>query len=72
MQTENYTLTKLIASEGKVFDWANLNEHIHEEENPETGEKETIQEHLYTKVIYLGKGDSVDNYVEVNAPVKED
>lgn len=72
MQTVDYTLTKLIASEGKVFDWANLDEHTHEEINPETGEKEIIIDHLYAKVIYLGKGDSVDNYVEVDAPIKED
>lgn len=68
MQTENYTLIKLIASAGKVFDWANLEEHTHEEEDPETGEKIIVQDHLYAKVIYLGAGDSVDNYVEVDDP----
>ena len=72
MKQSNFNLIKLEADEGKVFDWANLDEHTEEVENPETGEKEIITDHLYAKVIYLGKGDSVDNYVEEDAPVKED
>lgn len=68
MKASNYTLTKLEAEIGKVFDWANLDEHTHEEEDPETGEKKVVIDHLYAKVIYLGAGDSVDNYVEVDDP----
>jgi len=52
------------ASEGKIFDWKNLEEHTHED--PET--HEIIQDHLYAKVLYLGKFDSINNYVEVDEP----
>lgn len=68
MKTSNYTLIKLEAEVGKVFDFADLSEHTHEEENPETGEKEIVVDHLYAKTIFLGAGDSADNYVEVDDP----
>lgn len=72
MLQSNYTLIKLEADMDKVFDWANLSQHTHEEEDPETGEKIEVQDHLYAKTIFLGLGDSVDNYVEVNAPEQEE
>lgn len=68
MKTVNYALIKLVAEDGKVFDWADLAAHSHEEEDPETGEKVIIQDHLYAKIIYLGEGDSPENYVEVDDP----
>lgn len=68
MKTSNYTLIKLEAEPGKVFDWADFTGHTHEEEDPETGEMIVVIDHLYAKVIYLGAGDSVDNYMEVDDP----
>ena len=68
MKQETYNLIKLEAEAGKVFDWANLDDHIIEEVNPETGETEKVQDHLYAKIIYLGDGDSADNYIEVDDP----
>lgn len=68
MKQETYNLIKLEAEAGKVFDWANLEEHTFEQENPETGEMEVVTEHLYAKTIYLGDGDSADNYIEVDDP----
>ena len=57
---------KYEASEGKVFDWKNLEEHKHYDEETH----EWIQEHLYVKILYLGKFDSIDNYVEVDEPLE--
>lgn len=55
------------ASEGKVFDWKDLSQHTHEEIDEE-GKTIIVQDHLYAKVIYLGKYDSINNYVEVDEP----
>lgn len=72
MVQTTYNLIELKADEGKVFDWANLEEHLIERPNSETGEMETVQDHLYAKEIFLGDGDSADNYVEVDAPQEEE
>lgn len=72
MTKSSFNLIKLEASEGKVLDWANLDEHTEEVENPETGEKEIVVDHLYAKTIFLGINDSSDNYIEVDAPKEED
>lgn len=66
MKQETYNLIKLEADEGKVFDFAFPKSE--EVENPETGEKEIITDHLYAKVIYLGAGDDAMNYIEVDDP----
>lgn len=71
MVKSNFNLIKLEADEGKVLDWANLDEHTEEIENSETGEKEIVIDHLYAKIVYLGTGDSTDNYVEIDAPEEE-
>lgn len=52
------------ASEGKVFDWKNLEKHKHYDEK----KHEWIQDHLYVKTLFIGKYDSIDNYVEVDKP----
>lgn len=52
------------ARDGYVWDWVNLEEHRWYDEE----KKEWIQEHLYAKTIYLGRFDSIDNYVEVLEP----
>ena len=50
MIKSNFNLIKLEADEGKVLDWANLDEHTEEIENLETGEKEIVIDHLYAKI----------------------
>jgi hypothetical protein len=66
MVTRKFTLTRYDADEGKVFDWAKLELHINVD--PEGNE---IQEHLYVKTLFIGGNDTIDNYVEVDAPVVE-
>lgn len=66
MKANIFNLIKLEADEGMVFDWVNLDEHQVEDEDGNM-----IQEHLYSKVIFLGAGDDSSNYVEVPAPVIE-
>lgn len=60
MQSKAFSLVRYDADEGKVFDWANLEEHQTEDENGEV-----VQEHLYAKTLFIGSTDSIDNYVEV-------
>lgn len=66
MKSKQFVLQRYDADDGKVFDWADLSAHVHEDEDGNT-----IQEHLYAKTIYLGINDSIENYVEVDL-VKED
>lgn len=66
MKTNNITLIKIEADEGKVFDWKNLEEHTYIDEDGNT-----IQEHLFAKTLFLAITDSVDNYIEVDAPIGE-
>ena len=63
MISNNFTLTRYDADEGKVFDWADLTLHtsIDEEGNEKV-------EHLYAKTLFLSVRDSIDNYVEIDAP----
>lgn len=65
MKNTQIKLERYDADEGKVFDWAEPRF----DEDPETHEQ--IQQHLYAKTIYLGKNDTIDNYIEVDAPVEE-
>lgn len=60
MKLNTITVKRYDADEGKVFDWANLKEHITEDEN---GNK--VQEHLYVKTLFLSSSDKIENYVEV-------
>ena len=70
MKQSNFNLIKMEADEGKVFDWADLSQHMHEEET-ESGIVVTVQDHLYAKTLFLGVGDSPENYVEVSKPQEE-
>lgn len=65
MKTTNFNLTRYDADEGKVFDWAEAR-YIKDEEGNE------VQEHLYAKTLFIGANDKIENYVEVEAPIKED
>ena len=64
MKAQNFKLTRYDADEEFVFDW--LEPHYIEDENGEQ-----IKEHLYAKTLFIGGNDSIDNYVEVIAPVEE-
>lgn len=64
MITTNYNLRRYDADEGKVFDWKEPR--FIEDEN---GEK--VQNHLYAKTLFMGDRDSIDNYIEVDAPTEE-
>ena len=66
MKTTNFALVRYDADEGKVFDWADLSAHVIQDE-----EGNEIQEHLYAKTLFIGEHDSIENYIEVDAPAAE-
>lgn len=61
MKSTDLKIVKYEADEGKVFDYREPR-YIKNEK----GEQE--QEHLYVKTIFIGANDSIDNYIEVDAP----
>ena len=66
MKTQEYTVQRYDADEGKVFDWVDLEAHQFEDE-----EGNKIQEHLYVKTLFIGINDNIENYVEIEKPVEE-
>ena len=65
MKSETINIVRYDADEGMVFDWA----------EPRFDENEygtKIIQHLYAKTLFIGKYDSIDNYIEVTEPVEED
>lgn len=66
MKSQEYTVQRYDADEGKVFDWVDLEAHQFEDED---GNK--IQEHLYVKTLFIGGNDNIENYVEIEKPVEE-
>lgn len=64
MKTTNFKLTRYDADEGMVFDFAEPR--FTEDENGNQ-----IQEHLYATTLFIGGNDSIDNYIEIKAPVEE-
>lgn len=66
MKTQEYTVQRFDADEGKVFDWANLEAHQYKNEKDEI-----IQEHLYAKTLFLSDSDNIENYIEIEKPVEE-
>lgn len=68
MKTTNFNLIRYDADENKVFDWKEPRFIV--EINEEEQEIE-VQEHLYVKTLFIGANDSIDNYIEIDAPVKE-
>lgn len=66
MKSQEYTVQRYDADEGKVFDWVKLEAHQHEDE-----EGNKIQEHLYVKTLFIGINDNIENYVEIEKPVEE-
>ena len=64
MKTTNFNLVRYDADDNKVFDWKEPR-FIQDEEGSE------IQEHLYAKTLFIGGNDSIDNYIEIEAPIEE-
>ena len=64
MKTQEYTVQRFDADEGKVFDWK-------EPRFIEDKEGNQIQEHLYVKTLFIGGNDNIENYVEIEKPVVE-
>lgn len=64
MKAQNFNLVRYDADEGMVFDWKEPR-YIEDEEGNQ------IQEHLYAKTLFIGGNDSIDNYIELLAPVEE-
>ena len=69
MKQTNYNLQRYDADEGKVFDWKNIEEHKHEEIDDES-KTVIVYDHLYVKTLFIGELDSIDNYIEVDEPLK--
>lgn len=65
MKAQDFKLTRYDADEGMVFDWKEprYNTYI------ENGEEKQEEAHLNAKTLFIGALDSIDNYVEVPAPV---
>ena len=64
MKSQEYTIQRYDADEGKVFDWK-------EPRFIEDKEGNKIQEHLYVKTLFIGINDNIENYVEIEKPVEE-
>lgn len=64
MKSQEYTIQRYDADEGKVFDWK-------EPRFIEDKEGNKIQEHLYVKTLFIGGNDNIENYVEIEKPVEE-
>lgn len=64
MKSTNFNLVRYDTDEGMVFDWKEPR-FIEDQDGNKT------QEHLYAKTLFIGGTDSIDNYVEVPAPVEE-
>ena len=63
MKSQEYTIQRYDADEGKVFDWK-------EPRFIEDKEGNQIQEHLYVKTLFIGNNDTIDNYIEIREVVE--
>lgn len=65
MKAQNFNLIRYDADDNKVFDWK-------EPRFVEDKEGNQIQEHLYAKTLFIGKNDTIDNYIEIDTPLIEE
>ena len=65
MKAQNFNLIIYDADDNKVFDWK-------EPRFVEDEEGNQIQEHLYAKTLFIGKNDTIDNYIEIDTPLIEE
>ena len=68
MQAKTFNLIRYDADEGKVFDWKEAR--FIEVQVLGEAQPQQIQEHLYAKTLFIGGNDSIENYVEVEAPTE--
>lgn len=66
MKKQNFNLVRYDADEGMVFDWAEPRFRDIFDDNGNVVDQEI--EHLFAKTLFIGGNDSIDNYVEVEAP----
>ena len=64
MKAQNFNIVRYDADTNKVFDWKEPRYNTDEDGNQ-------IEEHLYVKTLFIGNLDSIDNYIEIDAPTKE-
>lgn len=69
MKSQNFKLTRYDADDGKVFDWVEPRYNEELDENGNVTNK--TQEHLYAKTLFIGGNDKIENYIEVDEPIKE-
>lgn len=66
MKAKNFNLVRYDADDGKVFDWVEPRyQDVLDENGNITGK---FIEHLYAKTLFIGGNDSIDNYIELDAP----
>lgn len=71
MKSQEFVLKRYDADEGMVFDYKEPRfDTVIEEVDGEEVEKQ-VETHLYAKTLFIGVGDSIENYIEVKAPVEE-
>ena len=64
MKSTNFNIVRYDADDGNVFDWKEPR-FITDKAGKKT------ERHLYTKTLFIGGNDSIDNYIEVPAPKGE-
>lgn len=70
MKSTNFNIVRYDADDGKVFDWKEERWKDLLDDNMNVIGRE--QEHLYAKTLFIGGFDSIDNYIEVDAPQEEE
>ena len=70
MKSSTFALERYDADEGKVFDWKEPR-YIEVAVLGST-EVELVQEHLYARTLFLSAPDTIDNYIEIDAPVNQE
>ena len=68
MKSQEFILKRYDADEGMVFDY----KEPRFDTVMENDEEKQIEVHLYAKTLFIGVGDSIENYIEVKAPVVEE
>lgn len=70
MKSTNFNIVRYDADDGKLFDWKEERWKDLLDDNMNVIGRE--QEHLYAKTLFIGGFDSIDNYIEVDAPQEEE
>ena len=70
MKSTNFNIVRYDADDGKLFDWKEERQKDLLDDNMNVIGRE--QEHLYAKTLFIGGFDSIDNYIEVDAPQEEE